>query len=709
MSAFVACAAAALAFVARPRPATLPPGLDAAAARYDVRILRDSWGVPHVFGKDDPAVAFGLAWAHAEDDFDTIQGALLAARGRLASWAGPAGAANDYLVALLRVADSVEQGYPRDLAPEVRALCEGYAAGINLYAARHPGRALEGLFPVRGQDVVAGFVYKLPLFFGIDRVLRALFDPTAGPDGTTARVERASRLAVLGWPAELPGSNLLAVAPRRSADGFTRLVVNSHQPWEGPVAWYEAHLRSDTGWEMAGGLFPGTPLVLHGHNRDLGWAHTVNRPDLIDVYRLELDPANPDRYRFDRGWRELDRRTARIEVKLLGPLRVFVEREVSWSVHGPVVRRPHGVYAIRWAGIGDVRAVEQWYRMGRARGFDEWMAAMRIQGVPMFNTGYADRTGRIAYLYNARLPRRARGYDWTEPVRGDLARTLWTEYEPFERLPFVADPAAGFLQNANSSPYQVTLGDSNPRPDDDSAALGIDARMTNRALRALELFSANQPVSRDALVAFKFDVGYSEGSALAGQLRRLLAAPAPADALLREALALLRRWDLRADPDNRATALALLALRPDERGDLPPGDAPALQRRLRDAARELLWSFGRIDPAWSDVLRLRRGPLDLGLDGAPDVLRAVYGRRDPDGRLRATAGDSYLLMVEWDDHGRVSSRSVHNYGAATRSPRSPHYADQAPLFARHALKPVWLDEAEIRAHLEREYRPGDDR
>jgi acyl-homoserine-lactone acylase len=113
--------------------------------------------------------------------------------------------------------------------------------------------------------------------------------------------------------------------------------------------------------------------------------------------------------------------------------------------------------------------------------------------------------------------------------------------------------------------------------------------------------------------------------------------------------------------------------------------------------------------AWGEVNRLRRGPVDAPLGGAPDTLRAVYGRDAGDGRLQGVAGDSYILLVEWDREGRVASRSVNPYGSAVRDPRSPHYADQAPLFARQQLRPVWFDEPEIRAHLEREYRPGEER
>ncbi len=685
-------AAAGLTLAVWPRrkidPAALLP-----KRHYDVRILRDTWGVPHVFGRTDPDVAYGLAWAHAEDDFQTIQGAMLAARGRLATVLGREGAPNDYLVQLLRISDVVDAGYERDLRPETRALCEAYAEGINHYAALHPDEAIANLYPARGRDLIAGFVHKTPLFFGLDRVLRGLLEPAPSP----------------GPPVTPTGSNTFAVAPRRSADGFTRLAINSHQPWAGPVAWYEAHLHSETGWDAVGGLFPGVPLILHGHNRNLGWAHTVNKPDLIDVYALEMNPADPRQYKLDGAWRELEVRTAAIQVKVLGPLSWTAHREVLWSVYGPVVRGPRGVFAIRIAGYGDVRHIEQWYRMNKASRFDEWLEAMRMNALPMFNVGYADREGHIFYVYNARLPLRSEGYDWSGIVPGNTSRTLWTESLPFDRLPQVRDPPSGFVQNCNSSPFHTTVGDGNPEPSAYSPAFGIETRMTNRSLRALELLGADEQITREEFDQYKFDVTYAGASVIAARIGQLLAAPVPADPLTRQALDLLRGWDRAATADSRAAALAVMALAPadEAEADMPP--TSVLDERVAAAARRLQTQFGRIDVPWHDVLRLRHGTLDIGLFGGPDLLHAVYGRPGSDGRIAGVAGDSYILLVEWDPEGRVSSRSIQPYGSATLDAHSRHYADQAPLFAACRLKPVWMDESEIRAHLEREYRPGERR
>ena len=679
-------AVAAIVLALWPEPQLDTAGLAPPVGRYHVRILRDTWGVPHVFGRTDADVAYGLAWAHAEDDFATIQGALLAAKGKLATVYGSDGAPNDYMVQLLRVWDVVESGYAT-LGPDTRAVCEAYAAGINHYAAQHPRQALVPLYPVSGKDIVAGFVHKTPLFFGLDKVLQELFEGkrTEGPS---------------------PGSNTLAVAPSRSADGATRLAINSHQPWEGPVTWYEVNLKSEQGWEMTGGVFPGSPVVLHGHNRHLGWAHTVNRPDLIDVYALDIAPENPYRYRFDGALRDLEVRRAAIQVKLMGPLSWTFHRELLWSVHGPVVRGARGTFAIRYAGYGDLRQVEQWYRMNKAQDLEQWLAAMRLQAIPSFNCGYADEDGNVLYLYNARLPLRSEGHDYSGVVPGNTSQTLWSGTLPFDELPKVVNPPSGFIQNCNSSPFETTSGAGNPDPGRYSPLFGIETKMTNRALRALELLGSDASISREEFESYKFDLAYSSRSPVAQRLAEIRALPLSDDPSLREAQQLIAKWDLGTDAQNTAAALALLTIRPKDDGGFDAPQGEELLQRIGRAASELRRAHGRLEVPWSEVNRLRRGKLDLGLGGAPDVLHAVYGRPDGVARLRGVAGDSYVLLVEWDKSGRVSSRSIHQYGSATKDASSPHFADQASLFAQCRLKPVWFDEAEVRAHLEREYSPG---
>jgi acyl-homoserine-lactone acylase len=672
----------------------------AAPRAYDVRILRDTWGVPHVFGKTDADAAYGLAYAHSEDDFATIQETLFGIRGRLASVKGPSAAPGDYVVVLLGIWKDVERGWATEIQPATRALLEGYAAGVNRYAELHPREVWDGLLPVRGQDVLAGFALRAPFFFGLDQTLRKLFE-TGGAEAEAAQV------ASIPFAAPSIGSNTLAVGPRRSADGKARLFVNSHQPWTGPVAWYEAHVHSDEGWDAVGGVFPGAPLILHGTNRDLAWAFTVNRPDLADVYRLATDPAHPNQYRYDGAWRDLEIEDAALHVRLFGFLPWTVHREVVRSVHGPVLRLPHGAFALRWSGMGEIRQVEQWYRMNRARSFDEWDDAMRMQAIASLNAAYADRTGRIHYVYNAKLPVRAPGFDWSATLPGDTSAAVWTRYRPFDASPHVTNPPSGFLQNCNSSPFRTTLGPGNPDPVDFAPSDGIETRMTNRSLRALELLGADRSITADELRAIKFDVGYSEQSEVVRYLERALdAADADASPLERRAIEIARGWDRFATAGNRAAPLAILTLYPSLHARWGGRPEPDPRESLRAAAAALERRFGRVDPTWTEVNRMRRGTFDQGVDGGPDVLHAVEGD-EADGQVEADSGDGLMLLVAFDRDG-AHAESLHQFGSASSRPASPHYADQAPLFAAHELKPVWIDEAEIRAHLEREYRPGEE-
>jgi acyl-homoserine-lactone acylase len=660
--------------------------------RYDVEIRRDNFGVPHIYGKRDADVAFGLAYAHAEDDFATIQETLLTARGQLASLNGRAAAPTDYLVGLLGARKLVAARYMLDLSPAVRAVLEAYAEGLNYYAATHPGQIRGRFEPATGEDIVTGFVLTSPLFFGLDRELMKLFapaPPVAVPPATNAS-----------------GSNGFAIAPWRSTDGYTRLLANSHQPWSGPVAWYEARLHSEEGWDVEGQVFPGSPFVLIGHNRQLGWTNTVNRPDLVDIYRLDINPSNPDQYRLDGQWRDFEKGTVRIRVKLWGPFFWTVSREILRSVHGPVLQTPRGTFAIRYAGIGDIRQVEQYYRLDKATSFSEFLDVMRLQAIAATNFIYADASGNIAFFYNARFPERQPGLDWRGYLPGDRSDLIWRRYVPFDRVPMVINPPSGFVFNANNTPFHVTGEGDNPRARDYPAEWGVEPYMNNRAWRASELLESEPKISRETLLADKFDLQYGEHAAVREAVRTVLAANAAGDPILVEAQAVLQQWDFRANRDNRSAALGVMLAAPLSRAqfrDEPPPDPLPI---VRDAAAYLRKHFGRVDVPLGQVQRLIRGAVNLPLDGGPDVLRAIRGTRDGAGHIIADDGDGMILLVEWDSSGRVRSQSVHQFGSATSVPGSPHFSDQAPLFAEMRLKPVWFEEQELLQHLSERYRPG---
>jgi acyl-homoserine-lactone acylase len=670
---------------------------------YDVTIVRDEFGVPHIFGATDADVAYGLAYAHAEDDFETLEEVLAMTRSRLGALNGADGAATDFAAALLDVRKTVDRAYDRQPA-DVRALLEAYAAGLNRYVEKHPGEArLSGLFPADGRDVAAGFVLRSPFFFGLDTVIGALArDEDLRPE-RAGTIPDAPNVTPAGPDEIEKGSNAFLVAPSRSADGATRLVSNAHQPWSGGVAWYEAVVHSREGWDFAGALFPGSPFPLMGHNRTLGWTNTVNRPDLIDVYKLTLDESG-ENYLFDGQWRPLERKRVVLKVRM-GPIVVPVPRTLYRSVHGPVLINERGAFAIRYAGADQLRMIEQYYRLTKARDFGEWQRAMAIQGVPATNFLYADAAGNIAFFYNAIFPDRRPGFDWGKVLPGDRSAALWTRSLPFARVPRIVNPASGYIINANNTPFLAAGPGSELDPAAFPARMGIETDSTNRGIRSIELMEADRSISEAELEVIKYDTGFSRRSYLTDWMQAIAALDLRGAGELREAQALLATWDWTLDGRGSADALALLVTRPANRQHyrrLPPPDA---KEELEAAAAHLRTHFGRLDPPLGSLLRLRRGKVDLPMDGGPDVLRAApLWDIEEDGRAKVRHGDSFIMFVSWDQAGKVRSRSIMPFGASDR-PESPHYADQAPLFVRHRLKPVHFEPADLRAHARRSHRP----
>ena len=669
-------------------PAPDPSALIARGEAYHARIRRDDFGVPHISGPTDADVAYGLAWAHAEDDFATIQDITLATRGTLATERGPKGAVTDYVVSLLRVWPTVNARYERDLPPDLKRVLAAYADGINAYGARHPDQVVAGLLPVSGRDIAAGFVFKTPFFYGLDDTLKTLNTPTHGKPMTPV------------------GSNGVAVAASRSSDGATRLLVNSHQPYAGPVAWYEAVLQSGEGWHVAGGFFPGSPFMLHGHNEHLGWANTVNDPDLIDVYKLALNPDNADQYRLDGKWRNFEKSDAAIRVKLWGPLFWTFHKAVLWSAHGLVMKTDHGVFAVRFAGMGEVRQALQYYRLNKARNLAEWRAAMALQALPSINYIYADEAGNIGYVYNGLFPDRKPGVDWKGVLAGDRSDLIWTRYLPFNRVPQIWNPKSGYVFNSNNTPFQATGPEDALKPADFPASMGIQTNMTNRAYRAQETFGADTAISAQAFRAYKFDIAYSARSDVAKVIALVLALDPKGDADIAAAQTLLRGWDRRTNVGDRAAALAVAVATPIATAWEDRSPAPDTRATLIAAIKDLKTHFKRIDPRWGEVNRIIRGKVDLAIDGGPDTYRAVYGERQKTGVLKAAGGDTLVMFIRWDRAGKLDSESVHQFGSATLDSASRHYADQTPLFVAMGTKPVRFTDAQLAGHVEADYAPG---
>ncbi len=686
-----------------PAPATLA----AQARQYTVEILRDNWGVPHIFGDRDRDAIFGLAYAHAEDDFQTIQESLAASRGILARYRGSDAATIDYIVRLFDVWETIDQRYEKDVPEDVKALANAYVAGINLYASEHPDKAWQGLFPVKPQDLIAGSILRTPFFYGLDGEIMPLFGDERAQeialDPSKDRVAYAPSTRTMGER----GSNAMAVSAKRAGDGKTRLVVNSHQPFSGPVAWYEAHLISKEGLDISGGTFPGSMFILHGFNRNLGWANTVNKPDLSDIYVLTRNPENDQEYLLDGEWVPFTKKTITIHVKLFGPFAYPAKREILYSKHGPVIESSHGTYAIKYAGRGEIRQLEQYYRYNKAKNLADFKAALEMQALPSINYLYADKDGNIGFVHNGQYPDRKEGWDWRKYLPGDRSDLIWANYKPFSDVPKLFNPESGFLYNSNNTPFSATDGPDNLKPDQFSPTMGLETKETNRSLRIQELTDGVKLIDETELLKIKFDAQYSQNSTAAGVIKEILEKDWSDEPEMAKAAEHLRTWNLSTNIKNKHAALGVLATIPKVTESFTGIKAPSADMAFRNAVGILQANYGKFDPEWGEVNRIVRGSVDLPVDGGPDILRAIYPEKiRKDGKLYAFAGDTYIAVVEWDEKGEISAKVIHQFGSATNDETSAHYNDQVPLFANKQFRPALMDRDDILNNLERRYSPG---
>ena len=697
---------------------------------YEAEISRDEFGVPHIYGKTDADVAYGVAVAHSEDDFFTLQDVIAMSRGRYGAIAGQDGAAFDYAYHLLDARGTAEESYPQ-LPEDTRALFDAYATGLNDYARQHPGEVkLGNLFPIDGVDVAAGFALRQPFFFGLANIIGPLVEgeelrpefgppiPTGNgedtPDIEPAKVIRDDAPAppeqARAWPlpwgedGALAGSNAFAVRPEKSG-GPTILVSNSHQPWRGGVAWYELVVESEEGWHYAGANFPGSPFPFLGHNEHLGWTNTVNTPDMVDVYKLVMNDDGTQ-YRIGNQWRDLEERTVTLPVKL-GPITLPIRRTVYRSVHGPVIRNDKGYFAVRYGGIGNLGQLDAYYRLNKAESLEEFQSILARMDIPSTNFIYGDEAGNIAYVYNAALPDRVKGYDWRKVLPGDDPKAIWSGPVAYEELPKYVNPASGWLYNSNNTPFTAAGAGSDLSPEDFAPELGVELKQTNRSRRAWKLMSEAELLDRATLEKIKYDTGYQREGYVARLWDELAALDLSDDAELARARDMLMGWDFTADNVGEADALALLMIREFMSASYQNKPWPDARAELAKQVAHLTKYFGRIDPPMSDLLRLRQGDVDLPLDGGSDTLRAsTLWDVDEDGRLSVRHGDSFIQWAEWLPGKRVSSRSIQPYGAATTRPASPHYTDQATLFVQHRLKPVHFWREDVLANAKRRYTVG---
>lgn len=658
-----------------------------------VTIARDGYGVPHIFAKTDPEVSYGLAWAHAEDDFVSLQRMALPSKSLMGKAFGKNAVAADYAFALFRCREITEEKW-NTLSPEFVRLINGYVQGLNDYAAKHPEEVLhKDLFPLTIQDYIASSVLALTVFNGADRMLAAIYSNNMNP--------------VIDY--DKMGSNAIAVHPSKTNTGEAFLAINAHQPNEGPEAFYEAHVNSEEGWNALGGLLAGGPSILHGVNEHLGWAHTVNLCDRLDIFQLQMNPKNENQYLFDGQWVDLEKKKIKLRVK---GVPVPISRDLFWSKYGATMKNDQGVFSIRLGANMEIRALEQWYKMNKAKNFTEFYKAISLQGLSMFNIMYADKNDTIFYINNALMPIRNGDakYDWKKTLPGNTSKTLWTQFHGIKELPQYVNPNSGFLFNTNHSSFYATGEKDNLSPSQFPAANGWETNHNNRSVRFLELFPQDKPLDFGLFKRIKFD----------RQLPAKLQYPYGIDSILMMTaksypqydtlLNNLNAWDKSGDPNSKGAAIFLLIYE-NVAASMRGKDPQMLtqiqsEETIEKVKTYLVNNFGTVDLRLGDIQKLVRGDKEYPGPGFPDLLAPEWGVPYKNGKRKITGGDAYVALVRFPKQGLPIIETSNTYGASAKAGK-PHFDDQVDLFLQQKTKPMTLDKAEVLRTAKRIYHPGE--
>jgi acyl-homoserine-lactone acylase len=714
----VGCACAA-AFVVAGGTAT---AADPPALARQVQIRRTQYGVPHIKGESLEAAAFGFAYCQAEDHLQNIMRGILGVRGDLAATFGPGddgqNVTADFFNRQFRVHARAVETYHK-LDPDYRAMIEGFAAGLNFYVDRHRDDVPAWTPRVTGHDVAA---------YGISGVMRFAFnrndlikDFLKSQAAATAR--RMPDMMLEGAADESAiGSNMWAFAPSRSQSGHAMLMGNPHQPWKPVSTYYEAHMIVPDRLNIYGATYIGRPIITSGWNESLGWSHTVNAPDLEEIYELDLDAAIADHYLFDGGSVPLARDD--VEIKVKSEQGTASQSRTFWhSPLGPVIHRTATkVYVLRSACYENYRAYEQWLRMSQTKNFAEFRQAVEMNAVPMFNICYADRVGNIFYIWNGTVPNLPHRAHKAEAVHASRTADVWTKFHATSELPQLVNPPGGYVQNCNSPPYltnlqapldpakypaHFSLNDLSLRTQhslrlvDNGKKLSLDDVCT---LKHSPLMLLAERVKPDLIAALKAS---SSGSNLEAAIRALESWDDTVAAESRGGTLFANWWDRYYQKGVGKFAVAWSATEP----MLTPRGLADRERAVatfHEAFAEVTSLYGRPDVSWVEVHRIRKGAVDLPVTGGSGLMgcfRVLEFHADSDGKLAANSGDSFVFAVEFSDPPRGYTNVAYSQSDV---PSSPHFSDQASLFSANRLKPAAFTDAEIEAQLIKAYRPGEE-
>ena len=688
----------------------------------NVTIIRDDFGVPHIYGKTDANAVFGMLYAQCEDDFPRVERNYYWAIGRLAEAEGEQALYSDLRARLYMTIDEAKEAYAS--APDwLKELCQAYADGINYYLHTHPEvkpkvlTHFEPWFPMFffegsiGGDIESVSTRRIRAFYGSDESL-AFEESFKAPD-----------------PNEEPqGSNGFAISGDRTASGNAMLLINPH------TSFYfrgESQVVSEEGLNAYGATTWGQFFIYQGFNENTGWMHTSTRVDFMDDFLETVEERDGKlQYKYGEEWRDVEVSEVTLKYKDGDEL-----KEKTFPTyrthHGPITGKIGEQWVATKLNWEPVDALIQSYTRTKTTNHEDFWEMMKIRRNSSNNTVFADSEGNIAYYHGDFIPKRDPQFDYSRPVDGSNPATDWQGMHQLDEIITVVNPDNGWIQNCNSTPF-TAAAENSPKREDYPYYMAPDLE-NFRGVHAVRLLKDAKDLTLDGLLEIAYDPQLPAFEKLIPGLIEAYDETRNRDTKLKGAVDALRNWDFRTGEESVAMSIAYYygslynrrgknpnGLRGNDRVNYFGTGSPYKERLeiFGEAIDQMKADFGTWNTPWGEINRFQRlsGDINLKYDDEKESIAvgmassrwgalASFGARKYPGtkRIYGSSGNSFVAVVEFGD--RVKAKSM-LAGGQSNDPNSPHFYDQAQRYADAKFKEVAFYKEDVEARAEETYRPG---
>jgi acyl-homoserine-lactone acylase len=694
-----------------------------------VTIIRDNWGIPHVYGKTDADAVFGLLYAQCEDDFNRVEMNYIEKLGRMAEVKGPAALQTDLYTRL--IIDSADAIADYNKSPEwLSKLLQAWADGINYYLYKHPKtkplliKKFEPWYPLLWTDGSIGAINTGDI---TEEEVRKVYLP----------LQAAAAIKTVNDEQRNTGSNGFALAPKKTKNGNAILYINPH------VTFYfrpEVHMVSEEGLNVYGAVTWGQFFIYQGFNESCGWMHTSNNVDVADMYAEKMSYSNGNfYYEYNKKQKQVTVKNITLYAKVNDTLAAQTI-ETYHTHHGPVMARRNDKFiSVKSFNRSITSLIQSWQRT-KANGFAAFKKTMELRGNTSNNTVFADNAGNIAYWHGNYIPKRDKKINWSQVVDGSTSATEWQGLHTLDETVHAYNPGTGFIQNCNSTAF-TCCDSSSPKQQNYPAYMAPDGE-NFRGVNAIKLLRNENSFTIDKVIAAGYDTKLAAFEVLVPALTAAFDKTIKYEDSLYfkmiTAINILKKWDYRCSENSVATTLAIewaqLLSAEIQKTYINDGEQSQVEKVNKFAATAapavlltpfattidaLTKKFGTWRIPWGNINRYQRISADINqpfsdysmsypvpFASATWGMLPSYNSRYFTGTKKryGVSGNSFVCAVEFGK--KITARSL-LAGGQSGNAASKHFRDQIDMYTKGKFKNVLFYKEDVLQNVERQYHPGE--